>query len=56
MRGENLGTSPLVSTLTGSSPHARGKLVDGPVGVGFHGLIPACAGKTAGKLMRVRAP
>ena len=48
--GENIETFGGAATLSGSSPRVRGKLNYGNVRTFVAGLIPACAGKTLGKL------
>ena len=46
MRGENTTLIATLATITGSSPHARGKLSELVSAWCADGLIPACAGKT----------
>ena len=46
MRGENCVHSQFFQGFSGSSPHARGKLVETEQEEAEVGLIPACAGKT----------
>ena len=47
MRGEHeVQSCPPISPL-GSSPHARGTLIDDEVGARLAGIIPACAGNTS---------
>ena len=48
--GENIETFGGAATLSGSSPRVRGKLNYGNVRTFVAGLIPACEGKTLGKL------
>ena len=47
----NIGSFP-ASKSQGSSPRVRGKPIDSSVFRQHHGLIPACAGKTAARLRR----
>ena len=53
MRGENIPASCKAVTISGSSPHARGKLVRSWATLASSGLIPACAGKTSFMLSAV---
>ena len=46
MRGEHDEDFDLTTDSEGSSPHARGALVDDGVGRAPDGIIPACAGST----------
>ena len=46
MRGEHVYSVDAPVSSLGSSPHARGALVEEFVVVGRHGIIPACAGST----------
>ena len=46
MRGEHPCPRQQPSTAMGSSPHARGALVDDGIGRRGHCIIPACAGST----------
>ena len=46
MRGEHPLSIDVYSDTMGSSPHARGTLVDDVVAAEVHGIIPACAGNT----------
>ncbi len=50
MRGENICSSFRIWSKSGSSPHARGKPTDPAVRYATRGLIPACAGKTVGRI------
>ncbi len=50
MRGENSCSFTPAISKKGSSPHARGKRHDSGAMSRIGGLIPACAGKTAGKM------
>ncbi len=50
MRGENVHRHRLKGYPKGSSPHARGKPTDPAVRYATRGLIPACAGKTVGRI------
>ena len=52
-RGENYNQQIIIYRELGSSPLTRGKPVNGDVVVGFAGLIPAHAGKTAGRTVDV---
>ena len=47
MRGEHLGPEVEVAYGEGSSPHARGALLDGSLVALGDGIIPACAGSTS---------
>ena len=47
MRGENAGGALFALGNDGSSPHARGKLINDHFRLAGQGLIPACAGKTS---------
>ena len=47
MRGEHLKVDQKALDKWGSSPHARGALVDAALGVHAYGIIPACAGSTS---------
>jgi len=47
VRGEHLMYGVLATLAEGSSPRARGALVQGDGGRGHEGIIPACAGSTA---------
>ena len=46
MRGENADEGADTMDGLGSSPHARGKLIDMDSEEVYERLIPACAGKT----------
>ena len=46
MRGEHAPDNASATCSRGSSPHARGALVEELIVVGRHGIIPACAGST----------
>ena len=46
MRGEHSALLTVYVYVVGSSPHARGALVDGLASLPSQGIIPACAGST----------
>ena len=46
MRGEHLRDNGFIVCLQGSSPHARGALLEVVEVHHFLGIIPACAGST----------
>ena len=56
MRGEHLIPLAASCAVVGSSPHARGALARRLRQPGEVGIIPACAGSTAGTTARVRCP
>ena len=47
MRGEKWNMTKVQDTLTGSSPHARGKALHRMGEASYHRIIPACAGKSS---------
>ena len=51
--GENSGKTHLILPKQGSSPRVRGKPQTGKLDAVLHGLIPACAGKTARVIVSV---
>ena len=46
MRGEHHSKRLVYFAVEGSSPHARGTLLNGRVNASNGGIIPACAGNT----------
>ena len=46
MRGEHVLQLSVDAEQGGSSPHARGALVDADLALADRGIIPACAGST----------
>ena len=48
MCGEHATNDRFASRIPGSSPHVRGAQFNTPVGLTEGGIIPACAGSTAG--------
>ncbi len=47
MRGEKMNSAYPLSMMSGSSPHARGEGLREHLRSLYHGIIPACAGRSA---------